>query len=192
MCAFCSPNFVFNTSSAPSRKYGKRCQVSANYLQSAAFTVDFNSKIQSGNFGAVFFGQYHDPEAEGTRRDVVLKCPMESKLSQQLYDMERHTNMKLSKAGTYPRRFPLYLGETTFSPDQQLPIGVARTALVWSRIQPAETLELFLSSASLDPLANALKTTAFANPLRRPLCATLLRELALTVNDLQKIGIIHR
>lgn len=167
-------------------------RASANYLQPAAFTVDFSGGIQSGNFGAVFFGQYDDPGAEGALQDVVLKCPMESELGRQLYDMERHTNVKLSKADTYPRRFPYYLGEMAFSQEQRLPLGVAPMALVWRRVQPAETLELFLSSSSVDSLASILGTTASANPLRRPLCATILRELSLIVNDLQSNGIIHR
>lgn len=193
MNAFCTPLFSpLRENRSALQHYTNRLQISANYLQPAAFTVDFTNGIQSGNFGAVFFGQYHDPGADGPPQDVVLKCPLESELGRQLYDMERHTNMKLSKADTYPRRFPYYLGEMTFSQEQQLPLGIAPMALVWHRIQPAETLESFLSSASVEHLANILGTTASANPLRRPLCAKILRELSLVVNDLQSNGIIHR
>lgn len=189
--AFCSPLTISNESKSRHLVPANRCDISAS-LQPSAFSIDFNKHVQSGSFGAVYFGQYNDPDNNGIPQDVVLKFPVESQLGQQLYEMERHTNLKLSKSDTHPRRYPTFLGELSFPPEQQMPFGIAPSALVWQRVEPAETLERFLSTTSIDSLASAFGTSAAANPLRRTLCAALLRELALIVSDLQSSGIVHR
>lgn len=147
---------------------------------------------KSGNFGAVFFGQYANPSGPEAATDVVIKCPVDSSLGRQLYGMEKHTNVKLKQKCDDKIRFPEYVGELIIPPELPVASGIARLGLVWRQAGSGDTLEQYLSSSRIGQLASLLGTVASGGSLRRELSATLLQELALMVQDLQDCGIVHR
>lgn len=175
------------------RMHATRCPLMADYLQPTALSINFDTSTRYGSFGAVFFGQYTDPADESqTPVDIVVKCPVESQLSRQLYDMERHTNEKLQRKISTIRRFPPFLGELVIPPSVPLVAGLARFGLVWQQAGSGDTLEQYLNEMRVSELASLLGTTPTQSPLRRQLAATLLRELSYILQDLQSCGIVHR
>lgn len=172
-------------------QHGQRTKISANYLQPTAFSLDFTTLSRNGNFGAVFFGQYQDDKEEALT-DVVVKVPVETELGRQLYDMERHSNSKLTRKLNPPRRFPDYLGELIIPSDTPVADGLGRLGLVWRSVNSTETLEDILSSGRIFDFATSLGTNASSSSPRRDFCGVLLRELALILQDIQSCGIVHR
>lgn len=167
--------------------------VCANYLPPERLNVQFDTITKRGNFGAVFFGEYSNPnDMEGSSTDVVVKCPRQSDLGRQLYDMEKHSNMKLRRSRLDKTRFPEYLGEVIIPADFPLAPGLFRLGLVWRRAGSGDTLEQYLTTSRIPQLASILGTTATPTPLRRDLTARILEELALIVQDFQSCGIVHR
>lgn len=189
----CSSSFI----SIYQHKNGRasnRCRVTAEYLPPSSVNVDFRQAFRAGNFGAVFIGQYveSDSSMSGEWLDIVVKCPKDSDMALKLYEMEKHANMKLKKRGVSGRRSPYFLGEIAISSDTPLALGMGRVGLVWEQSGSGETLEQYLTSARIVELASMFGTTASGTTLRRDLCATILRELAYIVQDVQSCGIVHR
>lgn len=171
----------------------QRCKTTAVYLPPNAFSVDFTTAYSKGNFGAVFMGQYSDTDdPSGSFTNVVVKCPVEATLARKLYEMERHTNLKLQKKPSSIRRFPSYMGELIVPPETPVMSGLTRFGLVWQYSGAAESLEQYFIPSRLPQLAQILQTSAIATPLRRQLAATLIRELSYIVQELQSSGIVHR
>lgn len=171
----------------------KRRQIVANYLSPASFNINFDTASTNGNFGAVFFGQYLDPVSEYTTpQDVVVKCPIASDLGRQLYNMEKHTNVKLNSNFSTDQRFPEYIGELLIPRDVPVIQGISRLGLVWRKIGTGETLEDFITTSRITQLASILRVSGNMRPVRRELAAGVLRELCLIVRDLQLCGIVHR
>lgn len=171
----------------------KRKQITASYLSPASFNINFDIASTNGNFGAVFFGQYLDPLSEcDTPQDVVVKCPIASDLGRQLYNMEKHTNIKLKGSFGTDQRFPEYIGELLIPSEIPVVQGVSRLGLVWRKIGTGETLEDFISPTRITQLASILRVSGVMRPVRRDLAAGVLRELSLIVRDIQSCGIVHR
>lgn len=166
----------------------------ARYISPTALDVDFASRFRSGSFGAVFLGHYNGADnLDEAVDEVVVKCPVDSEMGRKLYDMERHTNMKLaSKFSSSSRRFPNLVGEIIIPPTMPLSPGLARFGLVWERSTTDDTLEDFLTTSRVAELSALLGTAPTPTPLRRQLSATILRELVYIVQDLQTCGIVHR
>lgn len=169
-----------------------RTPICANYLLPAALQVDFSSVIRNGNFGAVFFGLYNDPNSQTSPTQIVVKCPVQSTLGRELYTMEKYTNIKLQNNSPRPKRFAQYVGEVIIPPEQPVAAGLVRLGLVWRREGSGDTLESYLSSAKISQLASVLGTVAAPISLRRSLAARLIRELALMLKDIQSCGFVHR
>lgn len=183
-----------NPSRLPSfnRRRARR-SVCAQYLSPDAFNVDFTSPSKIGSFGRVFFGEYADI-SNGETVAVVVKCPVQSEIARQLFEMEKYTNMKLRQKSKARARFPEYLGEVILPlpVGSNLTPGLIRMGLVWEQIGNGDTLEDYLKSSRVAQLASLLGTISSGIPLRRELSAKLLYELALVLQDLQRCGIVHR
>lgn len=185
----------FSRKSVPCHRRRGTVFLSARYISPTALEVNFANRFRSGSFGAVFLGRYNgtDNQLDDSVDEVVVKCPVDSDMGRKLYDMERHTNVKLAtKFSSASRRFPNLVGEIIIPPTMPLSPGLARFGLIWQRSTTDDTLEDYLSNSGVSRLATLLETIPSATPLRRQLSATILRELAYIVNDLQSCGIVHR
>lgn len=171
----------------------RRNWICSQYLPPAALNVQFDVAQKSGSFGKVFFGEFSDPvNPNALPRQVVVKCPVASTLGRQLYDMEKYTNLKLRKSRNDRIRFPQYIGEVIVPPTENVAAGLLRLGLVWERVGNGSTLEEYMSSSGISKLASTLGTAVSASPLRRHLAASVLYELCLVLEDIQKSGIVHR
>lgn len=172
------------------RKRAKRIAC-AQYLPPDAFNVQFAYPAKTGNFGFVFFGEYTDSNS-GKIAEIVVKCPIETSIGRQLFNMEKYTNAKLRQKSRDKSRFPGYIGEIILPAATSLTPGLARMGLVWERVGDGDTLENYLDASRVSQLASILGTNASGFPLRREFSARILNELALVVRDLQQCGIVHR
>lgn len=183
----CAPVLHVSRSSQKS-SVTRRCSVvRAEYLTTEGLRVDFLRPQAAGNFGRVYFGRYVAPYDI----EVVIKCPTEMELARSLYRMELYTNEKLARSKQTPARYARYLGQIVLPREAESAKGVARVGLVWQREGDA-TLETYLNSARVGKLAMALGRDAMGTPVRRSLCAGVLRELLLILRDLQTQDIVHR
>lgn len=183
---------AFLTPALPSlRRAGHRRVICAQYLPPDSLNVAFDYPSKAGNFGYVFFGEYNDRNT-GQTTEIVVKCPIETPIGRQLFNMEKHTNAKLRQKSSDKSRFAEYLGEIILPADVRLTPGLARMGLVWERVGGGETLEDYLSASRVPVLANILGTSASGFPLRRELGGRVLKELAVIVENLQQCGIVHR
>lgn len=172
------------------RKRTKRIAC-AQYLPPDAFNVQFDYPAKTGNFGFVFFGEYTDSNS-GKIAEIVVKCPIETSIGRQLFNMEKYTNAKLRQKSRDKSRFPDYVGEIILPAATSLTPGLARMGLVWERVGDGDTLENYLDASRVSQLASILGTNASGFPLRREFSARILNELALVIQDLQQCGIVHR
>lgn len=156
-----------------------------------AFNIEFDFPSKTGNFGGVFFGEYANI-SNGETAAVVVKCPVQSEIGRQLFQMEKYTNVKLQQKSKVRVRFPQYLGEVILPVGSNLTPGLIRMGLVWEQIGNGDTLEDYLRSSQVSQLASVLGTNSSGFPLRRELSAKVLYELALVLQDLQRCGIVHR
>lgn len=171
----------------------RRCRTTAIFLSPNGFNISFDTATVSGNFGAIFFGQYDDLKDEiANPKEVVVKCPIASDLGRQLYNIERYTNLKLKRNCRNQQIFPVYMGEVIIPPEVPFSTSLSRVGLVWEKIGTGETLETYLTSHRIVQLGSVLGVSAPSSVIRRDLAAAVLKKLSLIIKDLQSCGIVHR